>query len=316
VALDVKTLICFYFGMVLELEGALRFAMARKPSRLWYWGAVPFLLFQGWLTVGRDEVVLRSLVVAVFMAWVSFRIAWIFLAGEGWSNHLYRLFSILYVLMGAAILVRALLWMTNPSHGLFDAPYFQTACFSLTLVAGTGASLCYLLVTSQRLEQEVRSGEERFRRLVEASTMGIAFLQEEPGDRLTLTGVNPAACSILHAPEDQRIGRPLREAFPGEAAEVSVSVEGDRAKVEVSDRGPGIRQEIQGSLFEPFVRSRTGHTGLGLALARHHLRSHRGDLEGGDSEPGPGAVFAATLPLRPEFCDATEAAEVSRVLSR
>lgn len=98
----------------------------------------------------------------------------------------------------------------------------------------------------------------------------------------------------------------------GEIVEVSVSVEGDRTKVEVRDRGPGIRQEIQRSLFEPFVTSRTGHTGLGLALARHYLRSHGGDLEGGGSEPGPGSVFTATLPLRPGPHDATEAAETTR----
>jgi PAS domain S-box-containing protein len=511
---------CFYFSMVFELEGALRFARGRPASRLWYGGAVPFLLVQGWLSVGRDEVVLRSLLVALYMAWVNLLIAWIFLAGEGRKNLLYRLFAAINLLSGAAILARAALWVTNPSHGLFDSPYFHTAYFSLTLVAGAGAAICYLLLTSQRLEQEVRAGEERFRRLVEASTMGILFLDAGKEEGLEITGANPAASTVLGMRAEELVGRTFEVAFPGatgrglrhayrhtartgepfhregleyhddrvrgffdvfavktgkdqvavlfndvserkrleaerltlqarehhvamvenqgrlvqglaheirnplfalhtntlaairaakegregapfagfvedqvrrldallrdlielgrrpgaaeedvdlsdlvrsaaaseresgarpatvvrvrapeepvrvrgdarilerafahllenaldftpegEAVEVAVSVEEDRAKVKVCDRGPGIRPEIQGSLFEPFVTSRTGHTGLGLALARHYLRSHGADVEARNREPGPGAVVTVTLPLRGEPGRVVEASE-------
>ncbi len=303
-------------------------------------------------------------------------LASVFSARRGRENHLYRLFSILYVLVGTAVLLRALLWMTNPLHGLFDWPFFHTAYFSLTLVAGTGAAICSLLLTSQRLEQEVRTGEERFRKLVEASTMGIVFLREEPGDRLTVTGANPAACAILRLPEDPLSRRLLREAFPGEAAEGMEAgslrtshtgepfhkegaeyrdgriarildlfayrtgpgraamlfndiSEGKRQEAErmalqarerqmatVENRGRlvhGLAHEIQGSLLEPFVTSRAGRAGLGLALARRYLRSHGGDRTGRNRKPALGSVFTATLPFRPEPNDPTEAAEASRI---
>ena len=42
---------------------------------------------------------------------------------------------------------------------------------------------------------------------------------------------------------------------------------GDQARVEVEDSGPGLPAELQGRLFEPYVRGTTKQPGLGLGLA-------------------------------------------------
>lgn len=64
----------------------------------------------------------------------------------------------------------------------------------------------------------------------------------------------------------------------------------------MADEGPGIPEEIRGTLFEPFVtRGKKSGTGLGLAVARRFVEDHGGTLE---LLPGsPGARFRLTLPL-------------------
>jgi len=71
---------------------------------------------------------------------------------------------------------------------------------------------------------------------------------------------------------------------------------------EVSDTGPGIAPERQGSLFQKFVQEdasttrRYGGSGLGLAICRE-LTELMGGTIAVASQPGEGAVFTVTLPL-------------------
>jgi PAS domain S-box-containing protein len=78
--------------------------------------------------------------------------------------------------------------------------------------------------------------------------------------------------------------------------EIHTSAEDGRCKVCVLDRGPGLPQEVRKRLFEPFVTSRPGGTGLGLPIARRLV-----DVQGGtltlDDRPGGGTVATVILPL-------------------
>jgi signal transduction histidine kinase len=81
---------------------------------------------------------------------------------------------------------------------------------------------------------------------------------------------------------------------------VSVRRHGDRAVLEVSDRGPGVPPDMRERVFERFARGAgdtapSGGSGLGLAIVRAVTITHGGTVELGDAEGG-GARFVVTLP--------------------
>lgn len=58
-------------------------------------------------------------------------------------------------------------------------------------------------------------------------------------------------------------------------------------RVEVEDTGPGIPEEIRGSLFEPFVtQGKKEGTGLGLAIVRNIVERHGGAIHFTSSPAG------------------------------
>jgi PAS domain S-box-containing protein len=66
----------------------------------------------------------------------------------------------------------------------------------------------------------------------------------------------------------------------------------------VRDQGPGLSDEVQAHLFEPFFTTRidSGGTGLGLSICKTIVKEHGGDLVF-SSEPGQGATFSVLLPV-------------------
>ena len=86
---------------------------------------------------------------------------------------------------------------------------------------------------------------------------------------------------------------------------VRLQTDGDSVRVQVEDNGPGIPQEYQEKIFEPYHHIREsngqlrGGTGLGLAIARSLIELHGGRLWV-ESTPGQGSTFILTLPLQPD----------------
>ncbi|MEJ2146336.1 MAG: HAMP domain-containing sensor histidine kinase [Acidobacteriota bacterium] len=77
--------------------------------------------------------------------------------------------------------------------------------------------------------------------------------------------------------------------------EVNGQVADGFAVVSVADNGPGIDEEIQEHIFEPFCSGRDS-TGLGLSVCRTILLQHDGDISAGNRSGG-GAVFTFRVPL-------------------
>ena len=50
-------------------------------------------------------------------------------------------------------------------------------------------------------------------------------------------------------------------------------------RIDVVDTGPGVPKEVRGSLFDPFVTTKTRGTGLGLAISQHIMDEHQGSIE-------------------------------------
>ncbi|MGF1449743.1 MAG: GAF domain-containing protein [Opitutales bacterium] len=73
----------------------------------------------------------------------------------------------------------------------------------------------------------------------------------------------------------------------------------DQGVVSVSDTGPGVPEDLRERIFESFLTSKKEGTGLGLALVKRILKSHRGDVELAESAEtglGTGATFRFWLP--------------------
>jgi two-component system sensor histidine kinase AtoS len=68
----------------------------------------------------------------------------------------------------------------------------------------------------------------------------------------------------------------------------------DQVETSVSDSGPGIPEEDQDRIFDPFFSTSRNGTGLGLAIAKRIVTAHKGTISV-NSVPG-GTVFQVVLP--------------------
>ena len=76
----------------------------------------------------------------------------------------------------------------------------------------------------------------------------------------------------------------------------TAALNGRVARVEVSDTGPGIPEEILPRIFNPFVTTKTKGTGLGLAICRSIGDAHRAHLEARNNQGKPGCTFVIEFP--------------------
>ena len=83
---------------------------------------------------------------------------------------------------------------------------------------------------------------------------------------------------------------------------VTLTREGEWARLTVADDGPGIPPEEREHVFERFYRSdrsRTGHgAGLGLSIARWIVEQHRGRILAGEGADGGAAMYVDLPSLR------------------
>ena len=98
----------------------------------------------------------------------------------------------------------------------------------------------------------------------------------------------------------------LRHTPPGTEIRISTAPAGEEAKLIVEDNGPGIPPELEGRLFERFVRGagdRGGSFGLGLAIVQAVASSHGGSVTLEPVKDGHGARFVVRLPLASDLND-------------
>jgi two-component system, NtrC family, sensor histidine kinase HydH len=77
---------------------------------------------------------------------------------------------------------------------------------------------------------------------------------------------------------------------------VQARAEGDSVVLEVIDTGCGIPADLLPRLFKPFVTTKPGGNGLGLATTRKVIAAHGGTIDV-QSEPGRGSKFTVRLPV-------------------
>jgi signal transduction histidine kinase len=90
----------------------------------------------------------------------------------------------------------------------------------------------------------------------------------------------------------------VEAAGPGGRVEVRIADGQGQTELAVSDDGPGFPAEVREHLFEPFLTTKPGGTGLGLAVSRAIALAHGGDLL--VDAPGRGARVVLRLPRASE----------------
>jgi two-component system, LuxR family, sensor kinase FixL len=102
--------------------------------------------------------------------------------------------------------------------------------------------------------------------------------------QVLLNLVRNAIDAIKHEPVDNReVG-------------LRMSVDGGDCLIEVCDAGPGVPEQIERQIFEPFVTTKSDGTGLGLAISRSIVKAHNGTLDYHANQPR-GACFSVRLPI-------------------
>jgi signal transduction histidine kinase len=81
-----------------------------------------------------------------------------------------------------------------------------------------------------------------------------------------------------------------------------VENQGNRVRMSVCDRGPGVPEGLRERIFEPFYRlpghaEQAGGVGLGLSLVRQIAERHGGTVQW-EARPGGGSCFVIDLPMR------------------
>ncbi|CAO1649680.1 HAMP domain-containing protein [Salinibacterium sp. NG22] len=119
---------------------------------------------------------------------------------------------------------------------------------------------------------------------------------ELPDDSIVVSGDNARLHQVVaNLLANARVHTPA-----GTTVTACLTLEADRAVIEIRDTGPGIADELQATVFERFVRgdsSRSraaGSTGLGLAIVAAVIEAHGGSSSV-TSEPG-NTVFRIELP--------------------
>lgn len=107
--------------------------------------------------------------------------------------------------------------------------------------------------------------------------------------------VDPRRLDVIVA---NLVGNALSHGAP--PVSVQLSEHPDWLTIEVTDEGPGLPPEVLPNVFNRFykadtARTRSGSSGLGLAIARENAHLHGGALYA-NNRPGGGAIFTLHLP--------------------
>jgi signal transduction histidine kinase len=83
----------------------------------------------------------------------------------------------------------------------------------------------------------------------------------------------------------------------GTSVSVTVVTDGDDGVVTISDRGPGLPDEVRQKLYSPHVTTKAGGSGMGLFLARQLVETMNGGRLHVRDREGGGTVAEIRLPL-------------------
>ena len=152
---------------------------------------------------------------------------------------------------------------------------------------------------------ETEKGPEDIKRLVEEAA-GLALVgSREHGVRVDFRFAGDTGLVTVDRVQIQQVLTNLmRNAIeamresPVRELLVETTAAGDgMVRIEVSDTGTGIPDEVAGRLFQPFVTSKAGGMGIGLSISKRIVEAHGGGISAARNSNG-GTTFTFTLPMQ------------------
>ena len=143
---------------------------------------------------------------------------------------------------------------------------------------------------------------------IDAVQAAITLARQEAERPDAVVHLTPAPSGTVHGDRvllEEAIAAVVRNAIeasalvsPMAAVEVSVAQASAARSVEivVTDRGPGVPDDVRARVFQPFLTDKPGHAGLGLARAAQVLRAHPGASIALEHPPAGGLVVTLALP--------------------
>ncbi len=149
------------------------------------------------------------------------------------------------------------------------------------------------------LYSEERFEEENPSNVVQQVLGEIAFLCKYKGIILTSSIEGEALATLQVKAFKRAIYNLLLNAVQvldsGGKLFVSTSFLNNEFSIKIEDNGPGISENIQGTLFEPFVYERQGGNGLGLYMVQVTIKKHGGKIWF-ETDHDKGTIFFIKLP--------------------
>ncbi|WP_073581276.1 sensor histidine kinase [Vibrio quintilis] len=141
---------------------------------------------------------------------------------------------------------------------------------------------------------QISSLMDEFYPMVEAAIQSyqIDYGQEVESPETSVLGNSNAIASAL----SNLVMNAIQNAGKGAQVDVFCRTVKAELRISVQDNGPGIPEEMQHKIMEPFFTTRSQGTGLGLAVVQMVCRAHDGRLEL-ISKEGDGACFTICIPL-------------------
>ena len=125
----------------------------------------------------------------------------------------------------------------------------------------------------------------------ETSSQGVTVVEELPKTQVMVMGHADTLKQLLL----NLLLNALQVMPEGGVLTIQTGVYGTRPFLKVSDTGPGIPEEKQERIFEPFYTTRESGTGLGLAIVHRIVLDHGAEIRV-ESSPGAGAAFVVRFP--------------------